>query len=1261
MKKNFLLFVVWLLCGAMLALAQETGSGTIEGTVRDQSGAAIPNAGVSITQMTTGLQRTTKTNNVGFYVFQALILGPYSINVTAPDMETYVGTMTLQAGQTAQVDVPMKVGSSATTVTVAANVTPLIETSNGTLSETVDHTRIEQMPLNGRDVTSLVLIMTPGMQNNTGAWFTSNGVIRSTSMTQDGATLTNLDHGGYSQKLPGLDSISQFKVETSNSSAKMETPATIILSTEHGTNQLHGSIFDSNRSSAWGVAHERQETWSTAPFYLRNEFGASLGGPIRFPKIYNGKDKSFFFFSYEGRRQKQMDTVVTTVPTAAMRGGNFSGLVDSAGNYYQLYNPNTSIGMYPWTRQPFGNGIPGDPGNNIISPSLESPVAKYLWDNTPLPTLTDVNPLVANNFYGSYPDFQNQNTTTVRLDHSISQKDQVFLRFSYGTTFEQYPATDLGQMTEPSSGAFNIDLSKGQDVVGSVGWTHTYSSNFLGQTLLTYGMDREANVPSSQVNYAAQLGLPNPSGFPCFPRVYNTGFEQYDCGLNAHVARSLVMTVEEDLTKTMGRHEFEFGGQLSFNYDNTLPDQQESSGTVDFNTDATELFDPSQAPNTTYGGLGFTGFEGANTFLGVGKYNEFINRLNYFEHTTQKILYFQDNWNVSRRLTLNMGVRWEYAPTLHEANNSLTSFDPTTGAAVLQTSLANLEKYGDVNPQVWAGYQALGMKLETPAQAGYPQNLVYNNPHDFNPRAGFAYRLTSGNHDSVIRGGFGLYSYPNELEGMFGLNQWMAPTTGFLSYDPDSKISQSPDGLPNYTLRYAPPVIAGVNSVNVLSQGAGSQPPGSAQAFWPDPHLPTSRAEEWNLTYQREIGQDNVLSFTYVGTHAFRLPQYIDDDFYPSSFAWYLQTGQPYPDDSNWTLPYNIEHNSELYGTVQELEQSGWSNANSFQIELQHQYKKGYGYQIFYVLDNAFRAAGQGWETSYVMPPFIFPPGSISAGHLDTWNNFHEADKLQNYQRDTTLPQHQVNWNWVVDLPFGRGKRFGGDAPKLLNGLIGGWQLSGDGTWYSRWVQPDGANWGAFNGFKTYGKQKVVNCTSGDCYNQFLWFNGYLDANVVNQQGGISGVPSNYNSYEAPLIPKPANPQANDPLAPYYDSNTVCMNIAARSYTTLASGDPCMVTGGTPGYTMTSATVYGGWWESRNWNPYHYRQVLRGPNEWNMDASVFKVFPIGERFKLRLNLDAFNVFNRPGINMPSSTSGLIDNTTSDNTARMMQLTLRLSF
>jgi len=155
---------------------------------------------------------------------------------------------------------------------------------------------------------------------------------------------------------------------------------------------------------------------------------------------------------------------------------------------------------------------------------------------------------------------------------------------------------------------------------------------------------------------------------------------------------------------------------------------------------------------------------------------------------------------------------------------------------------------------------------------------------------------------------------------------------------------------------------------------------------------------------------------------------------------------------------------------------------------------------------HAFRAAGQGWETSYVMPPFIFPPGSISADTLTPGitSTRLTSSRIINATQPSPTPGE-------LELGCGSslwpGQALRRRRPKLLNGLIGGWQLSGDGTWYSRWVQPDGANWGAFNGFKTYGKQKVVNCTSGDCYNQFLWFNGYLDANVVNQQGGISGFP----------------------------------------------------------------------------------------------------------------------------------------------------------
>ncbi len=1269
MRKKFLIFVATFLCGAIVGLAQETGSGTIQGTVGDQSGAVIPSASVTLTQTATGLTRTTKTNGAGFYVFQALILGPYSITVAAPGMQTYVGTLTLQAGQTAQVDVGMQVGSSATKVTVSANVTPLVDTTSGTLAETVEFERIEQMPLNGRDVTSLVLITAPGVQNKAGHYFAANGIIRSTSMTQDGATLSNLMHGGYSDKLPGLDSIAEFKVETGNSSAKMETPATIILTTQHGTNGWHGSAFDTNRSSSYGVARRREDYYDKTPFYLRNEFGASLGGPVRIPKLYDGRDKTFFFFSYEGNRVRQNSTVETTVPTAAMRQGNFSGLNDSSGRCYQLYNPYTSMASWPWTRQPFGNGKVldngnCDPGNNLIDPSLESPVAKWLYEQTPLPTFPNVNPMVTNNFYGAYPNNTNEYTTALRLDHSFSEKDQAFIRFTHGMTSNISAASGLGPATEAFNLSFNTNLYKGQDNVGAVGWTHLYSPTFFGQTLFTYGRDYLYMGQYSVKNWPAVLGLPNPNGYPCFSRITSTQFDSYDCGSNPESDNSIVLTIEEDLTKTIGRHELQFGGEIASNRLATNPGLQEESGGVDFASGATALFDSNQLPNTTYNALGYTGANAANMYLGVGTYNTYANRNWYFERNTQRILYFQDNFHWTPRLNLNMGVRYEYSSPIHEMNDSLVSFNPATGAAVIQTSIARLEAMGDVNPTIFAAYQAIGLKIETPAQAGLPQNLVNSNPYDFNPRLGFAYRLTMGEHYSVLRGGYGMYSYPDELNAMMGLGTFTAPTTGFLFNNPNSFVAQSPDGLPNYLLRQQPNIIAGVNSANALDNAATSMPPGSASAYWPAPNYPTSRAEQWNLTYQKEIAANTALTLSYVGTHAFRIPQMVDYASSPSPFAWYLQTGQPYPEDYNMTSPYNIVHNSQTFGPgmVQEVAKTGWSNANSFQIELQRQYSKGYAYQIFYVLDNAFRAAGQNWSSSYIMPGFIFPPGTIPGydSSTDTYTDLHAVNKVENYQRDTLLPQHQVNWNWIVDLPFGRGKRFGSNAHGFLNQLIGGWQLAGAGTWYSRWLQPNGYNWGPFTGFKTYGKHKVQDCTSGTCFDRYLWFNGYLDANVINQPGGITGVPSNYQPYEKPLIPLPAGGvSATDPLAGYYDTNSVCVNVAGRTYTTLAAGDPCL--SGTSGYSIADATVTSGWWENRTYNPYHFRQVLRGPNEWNMDASLFKTFSIRERARLEFKVDAFNVFNRPGTNMPSSSSGLIDNTYSDNAPRILQLTLRLSW
>ncbi len=319
---------------------------------------------------------------------------------------------------------------------------------------------------------------------------------------------------------------------------------------------------------------------------------------------------------------------------------------------------------------------------------------------------------------------------------------------------------------------------------------------------------------------------------------------------------------------------------------------------------------------------------------------------------------------------------------------------------------------------------------------------------------------------------------------------------------------------------------------------------------------------------------------------------------------------------------------------------------------------------MFYVLSNDFRAAGDGWRANYVLSPNLFLPGMLPS-------DYHAADRYLNYQRDTGYrnnnaePQHNVKWNWVADLPFGRGKRLGGNAHGLLNALIGGWQLAGAGGWHTRYFSPETDLYGAFNGVQVYGSngKQVLDCRSGTCVAGTLWYNGYIPADKVNQSpNGVYGLPSNYQSFQTPLIPVPAGgAPANDPLAPYYGSNSVCVNLAAKSYQVLTAGSPCLANGGTGtlGYQLTGAELSMPW-PLNIWNPQSSNHHFRGPSEWDMDSSLFKEFAMGERARLRFNLDFFNVFNRPGTTMPKS-SGIITKQTSDNLPRVMQMTLRLTW
>ena len=278
----------------------QASTATSSGTVRDESGAVVPNASVTLTNTATNVALRSKSNDIGFYFFPGIIPGPYTLIVEAPGMQKFEGSMTVQTQQSAVVDVVLKVGQTTTAVSVQ-DVTPMLEVDDFSLGSTLERQRIEQLPINGRNVTNL-LVTIPGMEGLR-AMGTRAGSLEA---SLDGAPLVDRNSYGNSQKSqityvqPGLDSIQEFTVESNAASARYSTPTSIIMSSKSGTNDLHGTAFETNRNNGYGVARARQDGNGGAPFLNRNEFGASAGGPVILPKIYNGKNKTFWFFGYEG-------------------------------------------------------------------------------------------------------------------------------------------------------------------------------------------------------------------------------------------------------------------------------------------------------------------------------------------------------------------------------------------------------------------------------------------------------------------------------------------------------------------------------------------------------------------------------------------------------------------------------------------------------------------------------------------------------------------------------------------------------------------------------------------------------------------------------------------------------------------------------------------------------------------------------------------------------------------------------------------------
>lgn len=1231
------------------------GGGAMQGTVKDTSGAVIPGAKLEIVHAETGRVTRLVSNHEGYFSTPPLPIGKYKVRVVAAGMKAWEGDVVLETGRIMEVNPSLPVGQVNETVVVSASTPPLVTTTDPTDASTLDSMRIKELPINGRDLNTLLGDVTPGVEpviDVNGGIRTGGLMAYSTNYVQDGAASNNREFGG-SMNVQGLESIGEVRIETSTSSAKYNTPTSVIVTTKGGGNRVSAALYETVRNNSFGVARARQDVFYDGrpyqtPKLIRNEFGGSIGGPVVLPK-YNGRNRTFFFVSREGVELRQGLTRDFSVPTVAMRNGDFSDLVDAQGRRIQLYDPLTTHeekaanGRMVAVRAPFSN--------NQIPSLRESAFAKRIWGITPLPTDT-ASPVTTTNLKVAVPTNGNpnlsDNPTTVRLDHRFSEKDNAFLKVNGGRRSAYFLGTGTGTGAPTANNEANVTYLSMQAIAGALSWTHVFSSRLFVETLVNHVWQSTKTVTGpEQKNWAQDLGLPNPYGEIGWPNITSLSFMTYTEGDNRRALTSRILNAEQNYSLVRGTHTIQFGWRYHRENQHLLPDQGAISGSVAFNSLATALESSTTGSATAPAAVPQTGYDAANFFLGYGgTYSAGLKR-SYLRLIDRNYgLYLQDNYKATRRLTVTPGVRWDLNPALKEENDQLNTFDLASHSLEFAQPLDYYYKLGLTTPQVVQAYQKVGAKFASAADLGKSSRIFPSNLFDIGPRVGFAYVAQEGRRQMVIRGGYGMYLSAIPMRTLLAQFSSLPPFRAGFSYNPNS-AAQSPDGISNYLLRNVPDVVAGVNNEGVIDLnnpsaiGRGSF---SVVALAPD--LPSLRVHEWNLLLEKQMAGNTVFRLRYNGKHGVNADQLYEINPTQTDYVWYTTTGKQLPlgEYSNvGRRPYD----QTSYASVRILQKTGMLNAQTFTAEGERRFTKGLGFQAFYTMTNATRLAGNSFRDGIATTPDQFPAGAVPS-------DFGALNRFLNYTRDTAIPKHRMRWNWNYDLPLGRGKTFGRNAGKGLNTLIGGWKFSGSGTVVSSWFALPTSWWGEMGKLEVYGKKyKILDCRSTSatatnpknerCFEGYLWFNGYISQRNINSRNaaglrnGVFGLPADYQPATKPVTPWPKGGLPTDPGNADYDTNYVIVKLANGS--------------------NQRVQVDTGLHPWRN-------QYRLGPFNWTTDASVLKFFQLAERVRLRFNVDVFNVFNVQGLNPPAS-DGIV---TLQNSyggfgmrPRQLQLTLRLEW
>ena len=1039
------------------ALKAQVDTGAILGTIRDQSGAVIPGVKVTLINEGTSFAISTTTGKDGGYIFTPVKVGSYAVDAQFPGFQKVTRLhVTVDIQQQVVVDLTLVPGAITSTVEVTG-ASPLLQTQNASVGQVVEARAINDLPLNGRNFTFLAqLAAGVGPQQNgnglaTTGSFSANGV----QPGQNNYMIDGIDNNsaiiddrqGYQYVvLPPPDAVREFHVQTINYSAAIGRGGGAVLNAtlKSGTNHFHGDFWEFVRNDKFDAANFFENAGAVKKGKFRqNQFGFTIGGPVEIPHVYNGKNKTFFFGDYQGTRVRQGSLSVKTVPTAAERASGFTnfqdlifaqltseGKADLLGRSFPLgtlFDPATTrlvtngqvdpVSGLPATangyvRDPFYQGSLAGTKNfataaaegllNMIPASRLDQNAIKLLSLYPAPTGSGI----FNNYTANPVGRHDTNAFDVRVDHDFSERNQMFARYTFsqtnGLNAPPFPglANGLGSGTNASTRSQHAALSE----------THVFSTTLVNEARLSFARLHQHGIQEfgdDLSNIPAQFGI---RGIPQIPE--NGGLPNIAIGSLDVIGSpnfspsnefSMLSQGEENLTKTAGSHTMEVGfeiqhmifpwnnppyprGSFTFNgqYTSVLNNRDDTTGIAQF------LLTPTAAsvPN------GVNNVGGAND-IQVSNFANHRYTRNYYG------AYFQDNWRVIPKLTVNLGLRWEHFDPINEHSGALSNFVPGPPGAGAQY-LVPARRAADVPQNFIAALAQDGIAF-TPTNA-FALAEVTTPASNWSPRVGLAYRLTP---KLVVRSGYGIfYGFLQNLGG--------GPTLG--------------NNFPFvYTLHYVPNTpqspITPDNSIGLLENGLANIPltPATLNPFGVSfnafqLHAFPSATQGYNLTLQYQLLAETTLSIGYVGSSSYHLLS----THGKNQVSQILPPGTPikpyipYPDFPPGSGYLTTESNSNYNALLANLERRSargfyflgnftWSNCRTDATD-----------PLRNAVGNRFRAPG---ITSF--------PIQEDYGQCDF-----------NVRRIA-----HVSGGYA--LPLGRGKRFLERSSAIVDGLVGGWQIQG--------------------------------------------------------------------------------------------------------------------------------------------------------------------------------------------------------------------------